>query len=339
MRKNYLIGLALAAAIVVMPGCKGKKDAVQQDAVKKVLVTTKTAVLEQIPVEEQFTSTIAGYKENMIISTVAQRIDKIYVEVGDKVKKGQLLVSMEATQFNSTNSQLANAQAEYDRMLAVYKAGGISRQQIDAAELQVKLLRENIDYLKTNTELRSPIDGIVTARYYDPGNIFSAQAPILTVMQIDKVKVSVSVSEQYFPYVKLGMKADIRVDMYPDKVFEGKVTRIDPVIENNTRTFGVEITIPNNSLDLRPGMFSRTTLNFGTKEGIMVEDVAIQKLAGTNDKYLFLVENGKAVKKIVTTGTQIGSMINVLTGVNAGDEVVITGISRLENGTEVEVKN
>jgi RND family efflux transporter MFP subunit len=135
------------------------------------------------------------------------------------------------------------------------------------------------------------------------------------------------------------MKADVRVDMYPDKVFEGKVSRVDPVIEPNTRTFSVEITIPNGSLELRPGMFSRTTLNFGSMEGIMVEDIAVQKLAGSNDKYLFVIEDGKAVRRNVTTGTQAGSMINIVSGVNAGDQVVITGISRLENGTEVEVKN
>lgn len=341
MRKSYLIGLALATAVVVMPGCKGKKtDAVQEDSVvKKVLVTTKVANMESIPQTAEFTSNIKGFKENDIAPTTPVRIEKIFVEVGDKVRKNQLLAKMDPTQLNTTSVQLANTEADYKRIKQVYEAGGISKQEMDAAETELSVLRDSYENLLVNTELRSPIDGIVTARNFDPGNLYSGSVPVLTVMQINQVKVSVSISEQYFPQVKLGMPAEIRVDMYPDKVFEGKVTLISPAIDADTRTFNVEITIPNSNLELRPGMFSRTTLNFGSKEGIMVEDISVQKQAGTNEKYVYIVQDGKAVRRVVTTGVQIGSMINILTGVNDGDEVVLTGISNLKNGSEVEVKN
>ncbi len=338
MRKSYLIGMALAAAVAVMPGCKGKKtDAVQQDSVKKVLVTTKAAVLESVPQTAEFTSNIKGFKENDIAPTMPVRIEKILADVGDRVRKGQLLVMMDPTQLNTTSVQLANTEADYNRIKKVYEAGGISKQQMDAIETQLSVLRDTYNNLLVNTELRSPIDGVVTARNYDPGNVYGGQKPVLTVMQIDQVKVSVSISEKYFPNVKLGMPAAIRAEMYADKVFEGKVTLISPAIDAATRTFNVEITIPNGSLELRPGMFSRTTLNFGSVEGVMVEDVSIQKQVGTNEKYVYVVEDGKAVRRQVTTGVQVGSGINILTGVDAGDEVVLTGISRLTNGSEVEV--
>lgn len=340
MRKNYLIGLAMATAVVAMPGCKGKKtEAVQEDSVKKVLVTTKVAALESVPQTAEFTSNIRGFKENDIAPTMPVRIENIFVEVGDKVRKNQLLAKMDPTQLNTTSVQLANTEADYKRIKQVYDAGGISKQEMDAAETQLKVLRDSYNNLLVNTELRSPIDGIVTARNFDPGNLYGGSVPVLTVMQIDQVKVTVAVSEQYFPQVKMGMPATIRVDMYPDKTFEGKVTLISPAIDANTRTFNVEITIPNRSLELRPGMFSRTTLDFGSKEGIMVEDISIQKQAGTNEKYVYIVQDGKAVRRPVTTGVQVGNMINALTGINDGDEVVLTGISHLQNGSEVEVKN
>lgn len=340
MKKNYLIGLALAAAIVAMPGCKGKKtDATDQDSVKKVLVTTRVAVMENVPQTAVFTSNIRGVKENDIAPNMPLRIEKIFVEVGDRVRKNQLLVKMDPTQLNTTSVQLANTEADYKRIKKVYEAGGISKQEMDAIETQLSVLRDSYNNLLANTELRSPIDGVVTSRNFDPGNLYSGSVPVLTVMQIDQVKVTVAISEQYFPQVKLGMPTITRVDMYPDKTFEGKVTLISPAIDANTRTFNVEITIPNRLLELRPGMFSRTTLDFGSKEGIMVDDIAIQKQAGTNEKYVYIAENGKAVRKLVTTGTQVGHMINVLTGVNVGDNVIVTGISRLVNGTEVEVKN
>lgn len=340
MRKNYLIGLTMATAVVAMPGCKGKKtEAVQEDSVKKVLVTTKVAALESVPQTAEFTSNIRGFKENDIAPTMPVRIENIFVEVGDKVRKNQLLAKMDPTQLNTTSVQLANTEADYKRIKQVYDAGGISKQEMDAAETQLKVLRDSYNNLLVNTELRSPIDGIVTARNFDPGNLYGGSVPVLTVMQIDQVKVTVAVSEQYFPQVKMGMPATIRVDMYPDKTFEGKVTLISPAIDANTRTFNVEITIPNRSLELRPGMFSRTTLDFGSKEGIMVEDISIQKQAGTNEKYVYIVQDGKAVRRPVTTGVQVGNMINALTGINDGDEVVLTGISHLQNGSEVEVKN
>lgn len=341
MKKNYLIGLALVAAFVVMPGCKGKKtvESDQQEGVKKVLVTTKTAESVQVPQTAEFTSNIRGYKENSIASSMPLRIEKIMVEVGDRVRKGQLLVTLDPTQYNTTGVQLANTEADYQRMKPVFEAGGLSKQQMEATETQLQVLRDSYANLRDNTELRSPIDGIVTARNYDPGNLYNGSTPILVVMQIDRVKVSVAVSEQYFPKVKLGMPAEVRVDMYPDKVFEGKVTLISPAIDASTRTFNVEITIPNSSLELRPGMFSRTTLNFVDSEGVMIEDIAIQKQAGTNDKYVFVIQNGKAVRRLVTTGVQVGSQVNIISGVDVGDQVVMTGVSRLENGSEVEVKN
>lgn len=340
MRKNYLIGLALAAAIVAMPGCKGQKtETTNQDTVKKVLVTTKVAALESVPQTIEFTSNIRGFKENNIAPTMPVRIENILVEVGDQVRKNQLLAKMDPTQLNSTSVQLAETKANFERVKKVYEAGGISKQEMDAIQTQYTVLQDSHNNLLINTELRSPIDGVVTARNFDAGNIYSGTTPVLTVMQINQVKVAVAVSEQYFPQIRIGMPASIKVDMYPDKAFEGKVSLISPAIDSNTRTFDIEITIPNSSLELRPGMFSRTTLDFGSTEGIMVEDIAIQKQAGTNDKYLYVVENGKAVRKVVTTGVQVGDMVNVTNGVNAGDEVVLTGISRLQNGVEVEVRN
>jgi RND family efflux transporter MFP subunit len=155
-------------------------------------------------------------------------------------------------------------------------------------------------------------------------------------MQINTLKVAVSVSEKYFPVVKNGMQANIMVDMYPEKVYPGKVSLVYPAIDPATRTFTMEITIPNPIGELRPGMFSRTELSFGIRQGIMVEDVAVQRQLGTNDKYLFVDVDGVAQRRLVTTGVQEGSRINILSGVESGDKVIVAGISRLMDGTQVE---
>ncbi len=340
MKKNLINSLSLLAALAVMTSCGGatKKPAaaVEEEENKAVKVKTSLAVLEEVEDAAVFTSNIEAFQQNNIAPQAPGRIDRILVDVGAQVGKGQLLATMDPTAYNSAAVQLANAEADYQRTKKVYEAGGVSKQQLNQIETALTVSRTQVANLKENMELRSPIGGVVTARNYDPGDLFNGQVPILTVMQINTLKVTLSVSEKYFPVVKNGMLAEVRVDMYPDKVYTGKVSLVYPAIDAATRTFTIEVTVPNPGGELRPGMFSRTELRFGTRPGIMVEDVAVQRQLGTNDKYVFVEVNGAAERRLVTTGIQVGSRVNILSGVEPGEKIVVAGISRLMQGTKVE---
>lgn len=344
MRRNFFKNLMIIAAVAAISGCNGTKK--QAEVVStKVGVRTTAATVEDVEQIAEFTGNIEPFQKNNISASMSVRIDKILVDVGSRVNKGQLLVSMDRAQYNQSAVQLANLEADYARMKSVYDAGGLSKQQLDQIETSLKVTREATQNLKENIELRSPINGIVTGRYYDAGDMFSLSpnasgaAGVLTVMQINPLKVMIDVSEQYFTQVKNGMSVDIKVDLFSDKEFKGKVSLIYPAINTDTRTFTVEVSIPNANNTLRPGMFSRTTLNFGKNQGVMVEDLAIQKQIGTNEKYLFVVKDGKAARRVVNVGRHIGSRYNIISGVEAGEEVVVSGISKLADGTEVEIKN
>lgn len=318
---------------LLMAGCKEKAPEVVAEQIPQVKVsTTSTDSVEQLVT---FTGTIEPYKENQISSQSPMRIDKIMVEVGDRVRQGQELVTMDQTTYNQNRAQLAQLEADLERYQKVYDAGGLSKQQLDAQLTQIDVQRAAIQNLQENTRLLSPITGVVSARNYDPGDI--AAAPVLTVMQIDRLKVMINISEQYFPQVKVGMPVDIALDMYPDQKFEGRVSLIYPAIDASTRTFTVEITIPNGDMKLRPGMFSRVSVNFGDVERVLIPDIAVQKQAGTNEKYVFVVEGGKAVRRVVETGRQIGEVYEVIGGLDAGEQLVTAGFSRLSDGTEVEI--
>ena len=336
MKKNLINSLSLLAALAVMTGCGGgaKKTATVEEN-KVVKVKSSVAVLEEVEETGVFTSSIEAFLQNNIAPQSPGRIDRILVDVGAQVGKGQLLATMDATSYNAANVQLVNAEADYERIKRVYAAGGISKQQMDQVETALEVSKTQVKNLRENVELRSPISGVVTARNYEPGDLYNGQVPVLVVMQINTLKVNLSISEKYFPVVKKGMDAEITVDMYPGKKYPGKVSLVYPAVDPGTRTFTIEITIPNPSGELRPGMFSRTELKFGTNQGIMVDDVAVQKQLGTNDKYVFVNVNGVAERRLVTTGVQIGGKVNVLTGVNPGDKVIVAGISKLMNGTEV----
>ena len=333
--KRFVI-LGIAAATIV--GCTGKKNAVVTED-KGVL--TKSAVAEEATVRltEVFTSEIEPYKENDITPAASGvHIDKIMVEVGDPVREGQLIVSLDPTQYTQQLVQLKTVEDDYNRLLPVYEAGGISAQQIEQAKAQLDVQREVVANLKKNIEVRSPISGVVTARNYESGDLF-AQQPILHIMQIDPLKVIANISEQYFPNVKVGMPVKLAVDIFPDEEFTGTVSLIYPALDPTTRTFKVEVKVPNAKRTLRPGMYARTTFDMGSKEGVMVPDVAVQKQVGSAERYLYvIVGDSVAERRSVKVGRQVGDRVDILSGIEAGEPVAVTALSKLFDGAKVDIK-
>ncbi len=327
----------LVAAIMVA-SCTGKKQAETTAADVKVLTKTVPATLQVIEQNEEYTSEIDPYKENDITPAASGvHIDKILVDVGSRVKEGQLLVTLDPTQYNQQRVQYQTALDDYNRLVPVYEAGGISAQELEQSKAALDVQKEVLDNLKKNIEMRSPITGVVTARNYEAGNLF-ANTPILHVMQINPLKIIANIQEQYYPNVKLGMPVEIRTDIFPEEVFAGKVSLIYPALDPSTRTFTVEITVLNANEKLRPGMFARSIFNMGDKEGIMVPDVAILKQVGSAERYLYVIKDGKAERRSVKVGRQVGKNVDILSGVSAGEEVAVTALSRLDDGVEVEVK-
>ncbi len=339
MKRLRFIPGALALAAVLLAGC-GTKTAKTSDegadSLKKVTVKTVMTHLEQVEQVVEYTGNIEAFAVNNIGPNQPVRIDRILVDVGATVSKGQLLVMMDPANYIQASVQLTNLEQDYQRLKNVYEAGGVPKQQVDQLETQLKVMRTQVANLKANIELRSPIGGVVTDRHFDAGDMYTSGG-ILTVMQINPLKITVDVSEQYFPVVKKGMGVDIKVDLFADKSFEGKVSLIYPAINPSTRTFTIEVTIPNNSLTLRPGMYCRATLLLGSKPGIMLSDLAVQKQIGTAERYVWAVKDGVAERRTVTIGRQVGDQYNILTGLEADEQIVVSGASRLSDGTAVEV--
>ena len=348
MKKLFSILIVAAVAFAVV-GCKGKSksesltgaveaETVDEASVPAVLTRTEKANTATVTLSETYTSEIEPDKENDITPAVAGvHIDRIMVDVGDKVSEGQLLVTLDPTQYNQQLIQLRNLEADYNRLLPVHEAGGISKQQIEQQKTALDVQREIVANLKKNIEVRSPISGVVTARNYDSGDLFAAQ-PILHVMKIDPVKIKVSIPEQHFPSVKVGMPVRVTTELFPDLVFSGKVSLIHPALDTATRTFTVEVTVPNHYATLRPGMFARSTFDMGRKEGIMVPDVAVQKQVGSAERYVFVVKDGKAERRSVKVGRQVEGYVDILSGIAAGEDVAVTALTKLYDGAPVEVK-
>lgn len=339
MKKSLTMLMAAFALVGCASNSTENKQTTTPAEDPAVIVKTATAELQTVNVTETYTSEIKPYKENDITPAVAGlHISKIKVDVGDHVKKGQVLVVMDQTTLKQQELNLATTEDSYNRMKPVHEAGGVSDQQMIQLENQLNLQREVVENLRKNSTILSPITGIVTARNFESGDLF-AQMPILHIMQINKLKVMANVSEQYYTSVKVGQPVSIEVDIFPGEVFEGKVSRINPALDAATRTFGVEITIPNGKERLRPGMYARATFSMGERENVMIPDQALQKQTGSSERYVYVIKDGVAEYRFVKDGRRVGDKIEILEGLTAGEQVATTSFTRLISGKKVEVKN
>ena len=327
--------ILIALGLVLFSACNSSGNTVVEE---KELPVVKVAEAKEEMVNQvaEYTGNIEPFVKNNISSSVAQRIEKIYVEVGTYVKKGQLLVQMENINYANARTQLENIRTDLARTEALYKAGGISQQQYEQLKTQVKVAEENISNLDRNTKLLSPINGVVTARNFDNGDLAVGQ-PILTVMQLQPVKIMVAVSEEFYPVVKNGTPVEITLDVYNGKKYSGKVSLVYPTIDPTTRTFQTQVSIPNQSMEVRPGMFARAKVELGAKKRVVVPDKAVIKQQGTNDKYVFILE-GDTVKYVkIEMGRRVGTNYEIISGIEAGQKVVVAGMNSLIDNAKVKV--
>lgn len=336
--------LILLIAALAMASCSSSTEKSEATTTAKstenvVVVKAATAQTQVVELTEVYTSEIKAYKENDITPAVAGlHIQSIKVDVGDRVQKGQVIVEMDQTTLKQQELNLATMQDNYDRMKPVHEAGGVSDQQIVQLENQLELQKEVVENLRKNSTIVSPITGVVTARNFESGDLF-ASMPILHIMQINQLKVMANVSEQYYTNVKVGQSVEIEVDIFPGQVFQGKISRINPALDPATRTVGIEVTIPNAKETLRPGMYARATFNMGERKSIMIPDQAVQKQAGSSERFVYVIKNGVAEYRFVKDGRRVGNMIEILEGIEEGEQVATTSFTRLSGGQKVEIAN
>lgn len=339
MRKYFQYAALLAVAM--LGACSGgteNKEVADVAVENKPMVKLASVTSRDVDQIEEYTATVEAEAKNNIAPTSPGRIDRIFVEVGDRVSKGQKLVQMDAASLKQMKLQLENEETEFIRMDELYKVGGASKSEWDAAKTTLDVRRTSYNNLLENTQLVSPINGVVTARNFDNGDLYSSAAtPVLVVEQITPVKLLINVSEPYFPKVVKGMSVKVKLDVYGDEEFEGKVSLVYPTIDADTHTFPVEVKLDNASQRVRPGMFGRVTVSFGTLRHVVVPDQAIVKRAGSGDRYVYVYKDGKVSYNKVELGRRMGTEYELMSGVEDNSQVVVAGQTRLADGVEVAV--
>lgn len=329
-----------AAVMAVSCGNNNSKTAEQPQAAEVRLpnVTIMAASYKDVPQSDVYTANVEAYAKNNIAPQSPSRIQKIYVEVGDFVRAGQIVAKMDEVSLNQSKLSMANDSLEYSRIKKLYEQGGVSKSDFDAMELKYNVTRSQYQNLLENTILRSPVSGVITARNYDQGDMYGG-SPIYVVEQITPVKLYVGISEMDYTRVKKNDVVTLTADALPGKTFTGRIARIYPTIDAATHTFTAEVNVANSDRLLRPGMYARVTVNFGSNHSIVVPDDCVVKQQGSGVRSVFVLQADNTVKEIVVTlGRHFGTEYEILSGVAEGDKVVVKGQASLKNGSKVNVQ-
>jgi RND family efflux transporter MFP subunit len=309
------------------------------NAVPVVVSTVKDTIITR---SIDLVGTLAPWKEANLGAQTTGRIEKIFVEEGSEVKEGDLLFQMDDTQLAQAKIQYDIAKDDFIRMEPLYEQGSISKQEIDKIKAAYESSEYSYKLLLTNTQFKAPFAGVITSKKMNEGEVFmlapTGGAPaIVTLMQINTLKLEVSVSEKYFKNIKLGQKTKLEADAYPDMNFEGIVSKINPTIDKNTRTFDVEIKVPNANNVLRPGMYVRAKLYIGEEKITAVPRSAILRMAASNVFYAFVIENNTAKRVTITKGEEYDEIVEIKSGLNAGNVLVTTGQGMLKDDSRVKI--
>lgn len=329
-----------AAVMAVSCGNNNSKTAEQPQAAEVRLpnVTIMAASYKDVPQSDVYTANVEAYAKNNIAPQSPSRIQKIYVEVGDFVRAGQIVAKMDEVSLNQSKLSMANDSLEYSRIKKLYEQGGVSKSDFDAMELKYNVTRSQYQNLLENTILRSPVSGVITARNYDQGDMYGG-SPIYVVEQITPVKLYVGISEMDYTRVKKNDTVTLTADALPGKTFTGRIARIYPTIDAATHTFTAEVNVANKDRLLRPGMYARVTVNFGSNHSIVVPDDCVVKQQGSGVRSVFVLQADNTVKEVVVTlGRHFGTEYEILSGVAEGDKVVVKGQASLKNGSKVNVQ-
>jgi RND family efflux transporter MFP subunit len=335
------LAVLAVVAVTAAGGCGGKQAAVE--TVEKVPVETVEVRSGTVTPTVSYAGTVTPWKKVLLGAQIQGRVERMHVDAGDRVTRGELLVELGGEQLTQARAQFAVVERDYERMKALAEQGAVSPQAFEQAEAGYLAAKAGYDLVAGSAELRAPFNGIVSQRYLDEGEVFTLMSmmtpspAVLEVIKIDTVKVEIAVAERERASVVPGLDAAITSSSVRGRVFRGEVSRVDPGLDAMSRTAAADIVVANPGEVLRPGMFVNVRLELAPREALLVPRDALVRQEGTAVFYVYAVENGVAKRRELRLGDSLDSSVEVLGGLSEGAVIVTAGRYRLHDGTQVEV--
>lgn len=326
----------------MLNGCKQEetkelpKDIAQIQAENGIPVRTVAINIAPITEIRQYSGSVEGKDMTMVKATVGEKVEKFYVKIGSYVQRDQVVAQLKtdgnSAQYRNMKESLAMLEKTYARMKAVFEKGGITQQQLDEVESQLKIQRTNWEVLQKETTLTSTETGVVTDLFVEEGATVEANTNLMSISKINRLVVTLPITSHEIHQFKKGLKAFIELG---DQRIEGEVTEVPLAANPTTRFFPVEVEIRNDDRKLLPNMYVETSVRLRTDTTAVIPNAALTYKDGQYS--VFKVEKDKAHQIPVTLGIRADEFSQVLEGLQPQDQVIIAGQSRLRDGDKIKV--
>lgn len=341
------LGAAAATALaLVAAGCSREARTAEATAPASdvpIAVAVAPATVAQV---ERWVPLVGAFYANEEVAIAAQietRVVAFGPDVGDRVQEGDVLVRLDDADLQAARreieARLVKARADNARAQVLRAQGIMAAEEAEKMRTEAAVLEAQLDVVKVKidrTVIRAPFAGIIAERDTSVGAVVKSGQTLYELVQDDPLKFRTPVPERFAGYLELGQPVRITVDAYPNRVFEGAITRINPTSETANRSITLEALVPNVDRLLRPGFFAKGELVYDPRgDAVVVPEKALTTFAGVTK--VFVIANGKTEERIVRTGVAVGDRREIADGVERGEQVAVSNLDRLEQGAAVTI--
>lgn len=345
--KSSLSWLALLTALIILTGCDQSNQESETSEEEAAAIPVETIMPTRGDIDAMYSGTapIEAFADAMVIAKVSGEVQEIFVEEGDDVGSGQILARLDGDRLRLESQQaeanLRKLERDYQRNLDLKAKGLISIGDFEKIQYEMEALQASFDLSQLDygyTEIRSPIDGVVSRRLIKVGNTIDVNAETFQVTSLEPLISYLHVPEREYRRIDAGQMASIYVDALEGARFDATVARVSPIVDPGTGTFKITIEVSDKTRRLKPGMFGRMSIVYDSRENVLqIPRSTVIEEAGRS--YVFTVNDGIAAKKMIETGYAEGGNIEIVGGIGDQDEVVFVGHVNLKNGARVNVIN
>jgi membrane fusion protein, multidrug efflux system len=325
----------------------GKKSEPKTNNQKKLpLIKYKEVVTETFSENFKIIGIVKPYASAKLSSEEGGLITSLRKDKGDRVSRGEVVVKLkkdvDQATYQQSLAQYNLAKDNYERAEKLYKDNVIPERDFANAKLSLDIAERSLDLFKVRLSkgfIVSPINGVVDAKYMNLGEMTGPGVPILSIVDVSRVKISIGIPERYLTTVKKGKTVDIKFDVFPDEEFTGVIDYISPTINPSNRTFEIEVVLNNKDRKLKPEMSANVTVTKETIDDAVVldQDMIVDNV---DEQYVFILENNDtARKKIVKLGGRSGNKVLIEQGLNPGDKLITVGFQSVADGDKVQIGN
>lgn len=368
MKRAIYFFMVMAGGAVFLTGCD-QKDSTDSQVETKIPVETVTVGLGNLAQTLSYYGDIKAEFEVKVFSKIPDRIERFFVDAGDRVAKGAPVARIAATTIEqavrqaeaaltAAKAQESNLRAEYDRFSLLYRDLSVSKQQYDAIATQYEAAKAQVEQAEAaltsaksqwhDATITAPIAGIIGKRYCETGDMAAPALPLVSVCQMDRVKMTFEATEKDLARLEIGQKTVVQVSTYPDHTFEGKVVKISPVLDPLTRLAEVEVLLDNPEHKLKPGMYAHAEVTTGVIENVIVvprhaviENTSLERIGGEDQVvkhyFVFVVNSDKALQRKLEVIYLNHEYLAISSGLKIGEQLVTVGQNNLREGTPVVV--